>query len=87
MNLYVYASVKPEALGLDDEYWYLVNIIRDFHDKNGVQAPVRDMVKHFKKFWGKEKGSSKYLHPIFPKGDPQIQGNRLAGMRKPKGEY
>ncbi|MFC1589379.1 TusE/DsrC/DsvC family sulfur relay protein [Pseudomonadota bacterium] len=54
---------------------------------NLVQAPVRDMVKHFKKIWDKEKDSSKYLHEIFPKGGPQKQGNRLAGVRKPKSEH
>jgi len=45
------------------------------------------MIKHFKKTWGKEKGNSRYLHQIFPKGGPQKQGNRLAGVRKPKGEH
>ncbi len=84
---YVYASAKREGLELNDEHWRVIYFIRDFHEKHGVQAPVRDMVKHFKKAWGKEKGSSTYLHKIFPKGGPQKQGNRLAGVRKPKGEH
>ncbi len=84
---YVYASAKREGLELNDEHWGVIYFIRDFHEKHGVQAPVRDMVKHFKKAWGKEKGSSTYLHKIFPKGGPQKQGNRLAGVRKPKGEH
>lgn len=84
---YVYASAKRESLQLNNEHWQVIYFIREFHDKFGVQAPVRDMVKHFKKVWGKEKGSSLYLHQIFPKGGPQKQGNRLAGVRKPKGEH
>ena len=84
---YVHASAKREDLQLNDEHWEVIHFIRDFQEKYGVQAPVRDMVKHFKKAWGKEKGSSKYLHQIFPKGGPQKQGNRLAGVRKPKGEH
>ena len=84
---YVHASAKREELDLNDEHWQVINYIREFHEKYGVQAPVRDMVKHFKKTWGKEKGNSKYLHDIFPKGGPQKQGNRLAGVRKPKGEH
>ena len=45
------------------------------------------MIKHFKKVWGKDKGNTRYLHKIFPLGGPQKQGNRLAGVRKPKGEH
>lgn len=84
---YVHASAEREALDLHDEHWQVIYFIRGFHVKHGVQAPVRDMVKHFKKTWGKEKGNSRYLHQIFPKGGPQKQGNRLAGVRKPKGEH
>jgi len=84
---YVYASAKREELALHDEHWQVIYFIRTFHDRHGVQAPVRDMIKHFKKIWGKEKGNSRYLHQIFPKGGPQKQGNRLAGVRKPKGEH
>jgi len=84
---YVVASAKREELELNEEHWQVIRFIRDFYDKHGVQAPVRDMIKHFKKVWGKEKGNSKYLHQIFPKGGPQKQGNRFAGVRKPKGEH
>lgn len=84
---YVRAAADREGLNLNNEHWQVINFIREFHDKHGVQAPVRDMVKHFRKAWGKEKGSSRYLHKIFPKGGPQKQGNRLAGVRKPKGEH
>ncbi len=84
---YVYASARREELELHDEHWQVIYFIRTFHDRHGVQAPVRDMIKHFKKIWGKEKGNSRYLHQIFPKGGPQKQGNRLAGVRKPKGEH
>ena len=84
---YVHASAEREDLELNDEHWQVIHFIRGFQEKHGVQAPVRDMVKHFKKVWGKEKGNSTYLHQIFPKGGPQKQGNRLAGVRKPKGEH
>jgi len=84
---YVRASAEREALELNDEHWQVIRFIRGFQEKHGVQAPVRDMVKHFRQVWRKEKGSSAYLHQIFPKGGPQKQGNRLAGVRKPKGEH
>ncbi len=84
---FAYASAKREELELNDEHWEVIHFIRDFYEKHGVQAPVRDMIKHFRKVWGEEKGNSKYLHRMFPKGGPQKQGNRFAGVRKPKGEH
>lgn len=84
---FVHVRAAEEELSLTDEHWDVIKFIRDFHDEHGVQAPVRDMIKHFKKTWGKEKANTRYLHQIFPKGGPQKQGNRLAGVRKPKGEH
>lgn len=84
---YVLAAAKREGLALTEEHWQVIYFIRAFQDEHGVQAPVRDMVKHFGKVWGSEKGTSTYLHKIFPAGGPQKQGNRLAGVRKPKGEH
>lgn len=84
---YVVAAAAREELELTDEHWQVIRFIRDFHEQHGVQAPVRDMIKHFREAWGKERGNSSYLHQIFPKGGPQKQGNRLAGVRKPKGEH
>lgn len=84
---YVLASAKREGLELNEQHWEVIRFIRDFQEQFGVQAPVRDMVKHFKKAWNMKKDCSTYLHKIFPKGGPQKQGNRLAGVRKPKGEH
>jgi len=84
---YVVALAEHEGLELTDEHWEVIRFIRKFYADHGVQAPVRDMIKNFKKTWGKEKGNTRYLHDIFPKGGPQKQGNRLAGVRKPKGEH
>lgn len=84
---FVHARAVQEELELTEEHWQVIYFIREFHDNNGVQAPVRDMIKHFRKAWGENKGNTRYLHDIFPKGGPQKQGNRLAGVRKPKGEH
>jgi tRNA 2-thiouridine synthesizing protein E len=45
------------------------------------------MIKHFRKIWGADKGNNRYLHEIFPRGGPQKQGNRLAGLLRTKGEH
>lgn len=84
---FVRVRAEAEGLTLTDEHWQVISFIRHFYEKNNVQAPVRDMIKHFKIMWGKDKGNTRYLHQIFPLGGPQKQGNRLAGVRKPKGEH
>ena len=80
-------SDEPEGLALTEEHWDVIRFIREYYEEHGVQAPVRDMVKHFRQAWGAERGNSRYLHDIFPMGGPQKQGNRLAGIRKTKGEH
>jgi TusE/DsrC/DsvC family sulfur relay protein len=84
---YALALASQESLTLTDEHWDVIKFIRDYYEEHGVQASVRDMVKHFREAWGAEKGNSRYLHDIFPMGGPQKQGNRLAGIRKTKGEH
>jgi TusE/DsrC/DsvC family sulfur relay protein len=84
---FAHALAEREGLTLTDEHWQVIHFIRQHQQKHGVQAQVRDMIKHFTALWGAEKGSNHYLHDLFPKGGPQKQGNRLAGIRKTKGEH
>ena len=81
------AQAAKEGLVLTEEHWQVIHFIREFYEDHNVQAQVRDMVKHFREAWGPEKGNSRYLHDIFPMGGPQKQGNRVAGVRKTKGEH
>lgn len=84
---YAVALAEQEHLVLTNEHWDVIRFIRDYYEEHNVQAQVRDMVKHFREAWGLAKGNSRYLHDIFPLGGPQKQGNRLAGVRKTKGEH
>ena len=61
--------------------------LREYYVHRGVQAGVRDMIRHFRKVWDNERGSNRYLHRLFPRGGPQKQGNRLAGLLRTKGEH
>ena len=81
------AQAQSEGLALSDEHWQVIRFIREYYEAHNVQAQVRDMVKHFREVWGADKGNSRYLHDIFPIGGPQKQGNRIAGIRKTKGEH
>jgi tRNA 2-thiouridine synthesizing protein E len=84
---FVRAEAKYEGFELTDETWEVIRFLRDFYEQHGVQANVREIIKHFRKAWGPELGSNHHLHAIFPRGGPQKQGNRLAGLLRTKGEH
>ncbi len=81
------AQAAKEGLELTEEHWQVIRFIREFYEEHNVQAQVRDMVRHFRETWEPERGNSRHLHDIFPIGGPQKQGNRVAGIRKTKGEH
>ena len=78
---------EREGLVLTQEHWDVIYYIKSYYEEHRVQAQVRDMIKHFKKAWGPAHGNNHYLHDLFPRGGPQKQGNRLAGIRRTKGEH
>lgn len=84
---FVHAQAEAEGLKLTEEHWQVVAFLRDYYQQHSVQCEVRKMVKHFKAIWGPDRGNSTYLHRIFPRGGPQKQGNRLAGLLRTKGEH
>jgi tRNA 2-thiouridine synthesizing protein E len=84
---FVRALARQEELTLTDEHWAVIRFLRAFYAEHGVQAQVRVMIKHFTEVWGPERGSNHYLHELFPRGGPQKQGNRLAGLLRTKGEH
>ncbi|EXJ14357.1 TusE/DsrC/DsvC family sulfur relay protein [Imhoffiella purpurea] len=81
------ALAAQEGLTLNAEHWEVIRYLRARFARSGTQASVRDMIAHFRKVWGRERGSNRYLHRIFPRGGPQKQGNRLAGLLRTKGEH
>lgn len=83
---FAHALARQEGLVLTDEHWQIIRYLREYFEEHGVQAQVREMIRHFRRIWGEDKGNNRYLHAIFPRGDPQKQGNRLAGLLRTKGE-
>ncbi|MDO9114413.1 MAG: TusE/DsrC/DsvC family sulfur relay protein [Polaromonas sp.] len=84
---YAVALARQEDLELTEEHWEVIRYLREYYQEHSVQAQVRNMIKHFAQVWGKERGNNHYLHAIFPKGGPQKQGNRMAGLLRTKGEH
>ena len=81
------ALARTEGLELTPAHWEVIRFLREYHDAHGVQPQVRVMIRHFTKAWGPERGSNHHLHEMFPRGGPQKQGNRLAGLLRTKGEH
>ena len=84
---FVRAQAAREGLTLTAEHWDVIRFLRAHFHEHGVQAQVRVMIRHFAKAWGPARGTNHYLHAIFPRGGPQKQGNRLAGLLRTKGEH
>ena len=81
------AQAAREGLALIAEHWEVLRFLRDHYEAHGVQPQVRVMIRHFRDAWGPAHGNNHYLHDLFPRGGPQKQGNRLAGLLKTKGEH
>ncbi len=84
---FAWALARQEGLELTPEHWQVIRFLREFYFEHGVQAQVRVMIRHFSKAWGPDRGSNHHLHEMFPRGGPQKQGNRLAGLLRTKGEH
>jgi len=81
------AQAAREGLELTAEHWEVLSFLREHFERHGVQAQVRAMIRHFRDAWGPARGNNHHLHDLFPRGGPQKQGNRLAGLLKTKGEH
>ncbi|TXG87544.1 MAG: TusE/DsrC/DsvC family sulfur relay protein [Thermomicrobiales bacterium] len=81
------AQAASEDLPLTDEHWQVIDFLRNYYHDHQVQAQVRVMIRHFTQKWGPDRGNNHYLHDLFPRGGPQKQGNRLAGLLRTKGEH
>jgi tRNA 2-thiouridine synthesizing protein E len=84
---FAHALAGREGLVLTPAHWEVIRFLRDYYFEHGVQAQVRVMIRHFTAVWGVERGSNHHLHEMFPRGGPQKQGNRLAGLLRTKGEH
>jgi len=84
---FVRAQAEQEGLALGAAHWEVIRYLRDHFARRGTQSSVRDMIRHFSRVWGEGLGSNRHLHALFPRGGPQKQGNRLAGLLRTKGEH
>ena len=71
-----------EKIEMTPEHWEVVHFIREFYLEFNTSPAIRLLVKAVAKSLGEDKGNSRYLYRLFPKG-PAKQATRIAGLPKP----
>ena len=70
-----------EGITLAVEHW-VVRFVREFYLEFNTSPAIRMLVKAMANKFGEEKGNSRYLYRLFPKG-PAKQATKIAGLPKP----
>ena len=73
---------ENEGIILSPEHWEVVRFVRDFYLEFNTSPAIRMVVKAMANKFGEEKGNSRYLYRLFPKG-PAKQATKIAGLPKP----
>ncbi|WP_278807876.1 sulfurtransferase TusE [Obesumbacterium proteus] len=71
-----------EGIELSEAHWEVVRFVREFYIEFNTSPAIRMLVKAMTQKYGEEKGNSRYLYRLFPKG-PAKQATKLAGLPKP----
>ena len=71
-----------EGIEMTQERWQVVNFVREFYITYDTSPAMRALVKAMQNEYGPEKGNSRYLYRLFPKGPAKI-ATKLAGLPKP----
>lgn len=71
-----------ENIEMSDAHWEVVYFVQNFYKEFDTSPAMRVLVKAMKKQLGEDKGNSRYLYKLFPKG-PAKQATRIAGLPKP----
>lgn len=73
---------EKEGIVLAAEHWEVVRFVREFYLEFNTSPAIRMLVKAMANKFGEEKGNSRYLYRLFPKG-PAKQATKIAGLPKP----
>ena len=71
-----------ENIELSENHWEVVYFVRDFYLEFNTSPAIRALVKAMAQKLGPDKGNSRYLQRLFPKG-PAKQATKIAGLPKP----
>jgi tRNA 2-thiouridine synthesizing protein E len=73
---------ERENIILTEAHWEVIRFVRNFYEEYETSPAIRALVKAMALKYGSEKGNSRYLQRLFPKG-PAKQATKLAGLPKP----
>lgn len=76
------ALAAREGLTLTDAHWEIIRFVREYYLRVQHLPNMRMFVKAVARTLGEEKGNSRYLYRLFPKG-PLKYACMLAGLPKP----
>lgn len=76
------ALAACEGMTLTDAHWEIIRFMRAYYLRAQHLPNMRMFVKAVGQTLGEEKGSSRYLYRLFPKG-PLKYACKLAGLPKP----
>jgi tRNA 2-thiouridine synthesizing protein E len=75
---------ENEKVEMTDAHWDVVREARAYFDEYGICAEPRVFMKLMKEKYGAERSTQQYLYTLFPYGLVK-QGNKIAGLPRPKG--
>ena len=78
------AIAEREKVTLGQEHWDVIREARAYYEEYGVCAEPRVFMKLMKEKFGPDRASQQYLYELFPYGLVK-QGNKIAGLPRPKG--
>lgn len=73
---------EQEEITLTEQHWEVIRFVRDFYLEFNTSPAIRMLVKAITQKYGEERGNSRYLYRLFPKG-PAKQATKLAGLPRP----
>ncbi len=77
-------TASEDNCELTEAHWEVIHFLQEYFDLYEIAPAIRILTKQMGKRFGKEKGNSKYLYELFPKG-PAKQACKYAGLPKPTG--
>ena len=78
------ALAAEEGLELTEDYWHIINFMRNYWSQNKVAPDVRHVVAHLVNEQDYEKKQAKqHLFNLFPYGYVK-QACKIAGMQRPR---
>lgn len=78
------AIAQAEGVTLTEEHWDVIREARAYFEEYGLVAEQRIFMKLMKEKFGPDRATQQYLYQLFPHG-PLKQGNKIAGLPRPKG--